>query len=68
MSVRTTRARVAALSKHYPDGSPSLTGARRDHAAEKLAEYVKRTVAEAPALTSAQRDKIAVLLRGGAAC
>lgn len=67
MSIRTTRARVAALTKHHPNGSPTLTGARRDHAAEKLAEYVERTVAEAPPLTPAQRDRIAVLLRGSAA-
>ncbi len=64
MSVRTTRARVAALTKHHPDGSPTLTGARRDHAAEKLADYVAKVVAQAPPLSPAQRDRIAVLLRG----
>jgi hypothetical protein len=66
MSVRTTRARVAALTKHHPDGSPALTGARRDHAAEKLAENVAKIVAQAPPLSAAQRDRIAALLRGGA--
>lgn len=30
------------------------------------AEYVAKVVAEAPPLTPAQRDRIAVLLRGGA--
>jgi len=64
VSVRTTRARVAALTKHHPDGSPTLTGARRDHAAEKLADYVAKVVAQAPPLSPAQRDRIAVLLRG----
>ena len=34
--------------------------------AEKLAEYVARKLAEAPPITAAQRDRIAVLLRGGA--
>lgn len=38
-----------------------------DHAASKIAAYVQRVVAEAPPLTPAQRDRIAVLLRGGAA-
>ena len=38
----------------------------RDYAAERLAEYVERTLAAAPPLTPAQRDRIAVLLRGGA--
>ncbi len=39
---------------------------RAEYATEKLAEYVQRTIAQAPPLTPAQRDRIAVLLRGGA--
>lgn len=34
--------------------------------AARLAEYVERVVADAPALTSEQRDRIAVALRSGA--
>lgn len=37
--------------------------ARRNLAAEKMAGYVARIVAEAPPLTDAQRDRIAALLR-----
>ena len=66
MSVRTTRARVAALTRHHPDGSPELSEAKRDHATEALASYVAKVVAQAPPLSPAQRDRIAVLLRGGA--
>lgn len=48
-----------------------IADARRDLAAAKLAAYVSKTVAEAPPLTPAQRDRIAALLRptggGGAA-
>jgi hypothetical protein len=33
--------------------------------AERLADYIKRTVDAAPALTPAQRDRLALLLRGG---
>jgi len=40
---------------------------RRAYVAEKLAEHVAKVVAEAPPLSPAQRDRIAVLLRGGAA-
>ncbi len=36
-------------------------------AATRLAEHVAGVVAQAPPLTPAQRDRIAVLLRGGAA-
>jgi excisionase family DNA binding protein len=38
-----------------------------DLKAERLAEHVKRVVDAAPPLSPAQRDKIAALLRGGAA-
>jgi len=41
------------------------TSARRDLAAENIAEYVKRIVSAAPPLTAAQRDRVAALLRGG---
>lgn len=36
-------------------------------AAERMAAHVKRVVDAAPPLTPGQRDKIAALLRGGAA-
>lgn len=57
------RGRVASLSRSRPATDPDLINARRDLAAEKLAAYVSKTVAEAPPLTSAQRDRIASLLR-----
>ena len=40
-----------------------VAGARRELVAAKLAAYVSKTVAEAPPLTDAQRDRIAALLR-----
>jgi len=47
-------------------GSPDLvTEARRDYAAEKLAAYIERVVADAPPLTAGQRDRLALLLRSG---
>lgn len=36
---------------------------RAEYAAEKLADYIARTVATAPELSSSQRDRLAVLLR-----
>ncbi len=39
---------------------------RREYAAEKLVAYVAEVVGQAPPLTPVQRDRIAVLLRGGA--
>lgn len=57
------RGRVASLSRSRSADDPDLIEARRALAAEKLAAYVAKTVAEAPPLTSAQRDRIAALLR-----
>ncbi|WP_454853257.1 hypothetical protein [Promicromonospora soli] len=64
------RARIAALTRSRTPNDPELVSARRDLAAEMLAEHVARVVAEAPPLTTEQRERIATLLRptaGGAA-
>ncbi len=60
------RNRVAILTRHHPD-SPELIEARRDLAAAKLEDYIARTVAAAPPLTPAMRDRLYMLLRGGGA-
>ena len=57
------RARVGALSRSRRPDDPELLNARRDLAAERLAAYVAKTVAQAPPLTAEQRDRIAALLR-----
>lgn len=57
------RGRVASLSRSRSANDPDLIEARRALAAEKLAAYVSKTVADAPPLTDAQRDRIAALLR-----
>lgn len=56
---------VANLARHRPD-SPDLELARRDLAAEKLAAYIERTVAEAPPLTKEQSERLASLLHAKA--
>lgn len=63
------KCRVAALSRSRTDSDPELTEARRSLKAAKLAEYIKKAVAEAPNLSDAQLDTITLLLRpgGGAA-
>ncbi|MFC7925482.1 hypothetical protein [Microbacterium laevaniformans] len=43
----------------------AIERASRDLAAEKIAAYVERVVAEAPPLTAIQRDRITMLLSGG---
>ncbi len=60
------RARLAALTRHRNPDDPALSDARRDFAAERLAEVVRRVVDAAPPLTAQQRDTIATLLRAPA--
>ena len=49
-----------------PD-DPATAEARRDYAAERLADHVREVVDSAPPLTEDQRRRLAELLRGGAA-
>ncbi len=60
---KTERARVAALRRHRPNDPKTheLTAAFK---AERLAQHIRRVVDSAPPLTPAQRDRLAVLLRG----
>jgi hypothetical protein len=57
------RARVASLSRSRSSDDPDLADARRNLKVERLADYISRTVDAAPALTEAQRDRLAGLLR-----
>lgn len=59
------RARVAGLSRSRPADDPELLDARRDLRATRLAEHIAKVVDEAPRLSDEQRDKLAVILRGG---
>lgn len=65
MSVLQERARVAAFSRSRPDDDPDLLAARRNLKTERLADYIRRAVDSAPPLTPEQRDRLALLLRGG---
>ncbi len=60
------RARVAALARHHPDDLLALDAARRILKKSRAEEYIRGLVTSAPPLTTAQRDRLAVLLRTGA--
>lgn len=66
MSWTAERARVASLTRSRTPDDPDLVDARRNLKAARLEAYIEKVVAEAPPLTAAQRDRLAVLLRGGA--
>jgi hypothetical protein len=59
------RARVASLTRSRRPDDPELVAARQSLKAERLADYIKRTVDAAPPLTPEQRDRLALLLKGG---
>lgn len=61
------RGRVAALSRSRPADDPDLLAARRDLAAEHLAESIARAVATAPPFTLEQRARLSQLLLSGTA-
>jgi len=65
MSWTHERARVASLSRDRSPDDPELNDARRCLKTERLADYIKKTVDAAPPLTPEQRDRLAILLRGG---
>ena len=65
MSFTHERARVASLTRSRTADDPELVAARRNMRTERLADYIKRVVDAAPPLTPAQRDRLALLLRGG---
>jgi len=60
LRVEAARAGAAARWK-----KPNADDQRRQLAATRLADYIKRTVDNAPPLTAEQRDRLALLLRGG---
>jgi hypothetical protein len=59
------RARVASLSRSRSSDDPDLIKARQNLKAERLADYIVRTVDQAPPLSAEQRERLALLLRGG---
>lgn len=65
MSWTSERARYASLTRSRQPDDPDLIAARRNLKAERLADYIKKVVDSAPALTADQRDTLAILLRGG---
>lgn len=61
----TLRQAVAKAGAAARGGDPErVLETKRDLAAERIAAYVERVVAQAPPLSPEQRDRLALLLRG----
>ncbi len=63
MSWTHTRSKIANAKRKNPDAD--LTSLRQQLKAERLEDYIARTVDAAPPLSVEQRDRLALLLRGG---
>lgn len=63
----TGRARIASLTRSRKPDDPELVAARRDFKTARLEDYIAQTVDSWPPLTAEQRDRLALLLKGGAA-
>ena len=62
MSWTHDRAKIAALSRTRRADDPELITARRNFKATRLEDHILHVVAEAPALTNEQGNKLANLL------
>ncbi len=62
--VQSLKGRVAVLHRDHDPNSTPVVEARRDLAAAKIEQYIRRIVADAPPLTAEQRDRLATILRG----
>lgn len=67
MSLTQHRGKVAALSRSRSADDPDLVAAKRALREARLAEYIKRTIDEAPPFTDDQRNRLALLLSGSGA-
>lgn len=56
-----TRSKIAHAKRRDPNAD--VTELRRQLKAERLADYIERTVAEAPEIDQETRDRLAALLR-----
>lgn len=63
---RAALARAVRKAKTDPDSAAAVVELRADYAAARLEDFIRRTVATAPPLSQVQRERLAMLLRGGA--
>ena len=63
MSWTHTRSKIAHAKKNDPGAN--VLELRRQLKAERLEDHIARIVDAAPPLTADQRDRLALLLRGG---
>lgn len=63
-AIASARGRVAALSRSRAENDPEFVAARAQLAADVLAEYVAKIVADAPPMTAEQREAVLAAFAG----
>ena len=63
-SPQSVTCRIAATLRHHPDAD--VTDLRRELHAAKIEKYVTELAKKFPPLTEAQRERIVLLIKGGA--
>ncbi len=58
------RGHLAAPVRPHPANTEAIAELRGELRTRRLEDYIEATLAAAPPLTSAQRDRLATLLRG----
>lgn len=61
---KTLRAHIARASGKFADPKVDVDELRREFKTETIADYIRALANSAPALTTEQRDRLALLLRG----
>jgi hypothetical protein len=64
-AVLASRAAAAKRRPLHPESHEAVEQARIEYRVASLADHIRRVVDAAPPLTAEQRDRLAVLLRGG---
>jgi len=64
-SPQSVTCRIAATLRHHPDAD--VTDLRRELHAAKIEKYVTELAEKFPPLTEAQRERLALLIKRGAA-
>ncbi|HEY3925008.1 MAG TPA: hypothetical protein VGL75_10650 [Acidothermaceae bacterium] len=66
-TIRSARGRYGAAKRHHSDDPGIIEATLRELKDAQAQDYIRRLIDEAPPLSPAQRDRLAILLLGGAA-
>lgn len=63
---RQIQGRLAITQRHHPDDVQAIADLQRRFNEERIADFIAKSLADAPPLTTEQRERLALLLHGSA--